>query len=451
MSLHSPPSMYHHFHRQIHHHFHRQIHHHFLRQIHHHFHRQIHHHFRRQLCLHFHLQLHTASQKPTLPSLLECGDALSGDYNDAPLSFEVLLRYDGNLTFNASLSEFPIQSLFAAREDARYIDDDYDGTLTISNAMASRYTFTIKASHGVYGKFTVIISCSSQINSTIDASKSESPIISSTVFIELSVGMFAFGCCLCIVVLVVWCIKRQHRSSEALSAMAANRDNPHVHIEAINTDNMLKTWLEYVVQLPEYYDDFMQNDYQQMDKVLKIKDQQQLIDIGVFQQEHQDRLWSAIAELRENVRRKTLIRASSPLSILPPGAIGLHGELSGMTIVDCDDVVIIVVKEIIDEFLEDDVNSQPNDNKAVKNILNVEPESSSSSSFDNMFVVKEGEDEEEIVIQMQEVKEHPIEPLHVITTKDEKPKHSESIEEDSKDKHKLKYWEYDTDYDPQCS
>eukprot|EP01083_Nonionella_stella_P308508 1088686_1 len=51
--------------------------------------------------------------KPTVPSLLNCGQQVIGDYNDQILEFNVRVPYAGDLVFDASSSSIAIQSLTA--------------------------------------------------------------------------------------------------------------------------------------------------------------------------------------------------------------------------------------------------------------------------------------------------------------------------------------------------
>eukprot|EP01083_Nonionella_stella_P094944 266504_1 len=90
--------------------------------------------------------------RPTGPSLLSCGQQATGDYNDQILQFDVRLPYAADLTFDASSSSFTIQSLTAVFGVTPIgADADYDGILTISNALAAHYIFALRASNGVYG------------------------------------------------------------------------------------------------------------------------------------------------------------------------------------------------------------------------------------------------------------------------------------------------------------
>eukprot|EP01083_Nonionella_stella_P316840 1151017_1 len=98
--------------------------------------------------------------RPTLPPLITCGDQLLGDYNDEAIAFDVRLPYDGHLTFDASASTFAIQSVNAAFGGTP-MRSAFDGVLTLSNAMAADYTFTLKAANGIYGTFKVDIACQS--------------------------------------------------------------------------------------------------------------------------------------------------------------------------------------------------------------------------------------------------------------------------------------------------
>lgn len=98
---------------------------------------------------------------PTLPPKISCGNIISGDYNDNPLSFEVNIPEQGDIIFNASQSNFAITSLTAVFGATPIgSDTDYDGILTLSDLkVVGTYFFTIRAKNGVYGTFKVHVLC----------------------------------------------------------------------------------------------------------------------------------------------------------------------------------------------------------------------------------------------------------------------------------------------------
>eukprot|EP01083_Nonionella_stella_P290423 988189_1 len=100
--------------------------------------------------------------KPTVPSRLTCGQQVSGEYNNMALSFDVEILYHGDLTFDASSSNFVIQSLTAVFGVTPIASDtDHDGVLTISDAIPAIYKFTIQALDGLYDTFDVKVTCQS--------------------------------------------------------------------------------------------------------------------------------------------------------------------------------------------------------------------------------------------------------------------------------------------------
>eukprot|EP01083_Nonionella_stella_P139193 424101_1 len=104
----------------------------------------------------------TPTPRPTDPALLSCGQQAIGDYNDQILQFYVRLPYAGDLTFDASSSNFAIQSLSAVFGSTPVgADTDHDGILTLYDAMPSDYSFALRGPIGDYGAFDVRISCQS--------------------------------------------------------------------------------------------------------------------------------------------------------------------------------------------------------------------------------------------------------------------------------------------------
>merc|ERR1719242_2910568 len=91
---------------------------------------------------------------------LECGQTYTGDYNDDDLIFEVRMAHDGDMIFDASGTEFEIESLEAFNVEA--MDEDGDGILTLVNLEYGLDVFIqMTAKSGTYGAWTVVVTCTS--------------------------------------------------------------------------------------------------------------------------------------------------------------------------------------------------------------------------------------------------------------------------------------------------
>eukprot|EP01083_Nonionella_stella_P186440 682449_1 len=132
--------------------------------------------------------------KPTVPSLLTCGQQAVGDYNNQILEFYVVLPSAGDLIFNASSSSFAIQSLTAVFGATTIGEDtDHDGILTLPDAIAADYYFSLRAPNGVYGTFNVHISCPYDATQNPSTALSRSPTPKPTVPSALTCGQQAIG------------------------------------------------------------------------------------------------------------------------------------------------------------------------------------------------------------------------------------------------------------------
>eukprot|EP01083_Nonionella_stella_P281030 956226_1 len=60
----------------------------------------------------------------------------------------------------------------------------------------------------------------------------------------------------------------------------------------------VKAWLANVVQMPDYYDTFIQNGYDSLDTIKQIKDNVELAEIGISNIDHQTRIFNEIAMLQ---------------------------------------------------------------------------------------------------------------------------------------------------------
>merc|ERR1712032_471630 len=101
---------------------------------------------------------------PTHPGELICGDHVQGQYNGVPLNVEVRMPYDGDMTFDATGSDFEIASITAhdSAGDELSDTDASPSILTVHNLMHSGdYFFVISGAHAGTGVFDFVIQCSS--------------------------------------------------------------------------------------------------------------------------------------------------------------------------------------------------------------------------------------------------------------------------------------------------
>ena len=73
----------------------------------------------------------------------------------------------------------------------------------------------------------------------------------------------------------------------------------YVHREEVNESHKMQQWLNDIVRLPGYYSNFVENGYESMGSVMKIKDKSALSDIGIDITGHQMRLLAQIEKLRD--------------------------------------------------------------------------------------------------------------------------------------------------------
>ena len=106
---------------------------------------------------------------PTDPGELQCGDEIYGPYAGIPISIEVQLPYNGDLSIDASNSDFSIVSLkgreykgeaTSGQGKVLGTDTDLDGRLTLSNLERGDYQFVINGGTDP-GTFDVVITCES--------------------------------------------------------------------------------------------------------------------------------------------------------------------------------------------------------------------------------------------------------------------------------------------------
>lgn len=108
----------------------------------------------------------TATPFPFDPGELTCGSHIRtpGAYNGSPLTVEVRMPYDGDMTVNLGASDFEIAEISAFDSDGNALTDSEGSiaTMTIYNLTRGRdYTFIIEGVGYVYtGMFDIYIECS---------------------------------------------------------------------------------------------------------------------------------------------------------------------------------------------------------------------------------------------------------------------------------------------------
>jgi len=102
---------------------------------------------------------------PTNPGELVCGSSKSGDYNGAPIDFEVQMRFAGDLTVDASGSDFEVSFIICYDSDGNEVTDvdAQASSLTMIDLAANAdFACTLDGADGVAsGTFSVVISCRS--------------------------------------------------------------------------------------------------------------------------------------------------------------------------------------------------------------------------------------------------------------------------------------------------
>ena len=102
---------------------------------------------------------------PTHPGELICGSHKTGDYNGEPITVEVRMPYDGDMTLDASASDFDISRIMAhdARGKVLADSDSSASVLAVYNLTHfGDYNFTITGVDGQSsGTFDILIECTS--------------------------------------------------------------------------------------------------------------------------------------------------------------------------------------------------------------------------------------------------------------------------------------------------
>jgi len=104
------------------------------------------------------------SSSPSTPAPLHegelvCGDEVRGDLNDDRLKFEVRMDVEGDMTFDASCSDFEITSLYPLNVEQEG-DINGDGSMTLVNLNAGLDVIVMMdAAPGTFGEWCVVIEC----------------------------------------------------------------------------------------------------------------------------------------------------------------------------------------------------------------------------------------------------------------------------------------------------
>eukprot|EP01084_Bolivina_argentea_P278035 474851_1 len=101
----------------------------------------------------------------------------------------------------------------------------------------------------------------------------------------------------------IMCIEqKKHDNDEQFSEFTPNGNDVYDHDEGKSDSNkvMIKQWLEDVVELPQYYDTFINNGFESIQFIQEIADETELVDIDIVITNHQTTIMNAIKELRSD-------------------------------------------------------------------------------------------------------------------------------------------------------
>eukprot|EP01083_Nonionella_stella_P274054 930093_1 len=101
-----------------------------------------------------------STKPPTATDTLMCGDSDTGPYDGMPLTFNVYIPYSGTLQFDASNSNFYIQTMTVTSHGG---DDDHDGVITLESVPSATYELVIDGSkEKASDVYDVRVTCSPQ-------------------------------------------------------------------------------------------------------------------------------------------------------------------------------------------------------------------------------------------------------------------------------------------------
>ena len=108
---------------------------------------------------------------PTHPGELICGSHKTGDYNGEPITVQVRMPYDGDMTLDASASDFNISEIVAYDSNNNLLahSNPFLSILTVYKLLHfGDYNFTITGADGVSsGTFDIVIGCESSAPTSI--------------------------------------------------------------------------------------------------------------------------------------------------------------------------------------------------------------------------------------------------------------------------------------------
>eukprot|EP01083_Nonionella_stella_P077565 211868_1 len=250
------------------------------------------------------------TKSPVLPEAIVCGERLIGPYDNAPISFEVVMPYEGYLEFDASLSDpltiSQLSVVFAVTSVAS--DADHDGIIAFEDTAPGTYTFTIVAHNGVNQMYDVQTSChgihttvSNRIASTVAVKTAASDDNMFGIpenqlkFAFILIGL-AVLCLICAVALSCL-IKYQHKkkNTEETDVDIASGDviiGNVMKVQPVVSDvddigvMLVKSWVSETVGLPQHVDRFIQNGFDSFKTIKRIHNEQELMEIGITKRGH---------------------------------------------------------------------------------------------------------------------------------------------------------------------
>eukprot|EP01083_Nonionella_stella_P260306 887715_1 len=274
----------------------------------------------------------STAPSPMQSHVVSCGKHSVGTYSSAQLIFETEIPFAGELTFDASASEFPVTAIEVSTPSGGLIDvdADHDGVITL-NLPSGTYKFAMSGS-GIYHVNVVCVSSSSDTtnapsktttddmitsttaNTLKEAGDDDSPWISKdkTLRIAIIIVLAAAICCVCCCIGLL-CYSRfpgiriPTRSEPAVPMVDIDTHGsdqpPHIvpadeDEEAAFERDIVISWLNYTVNLPQYTQLFLDNGYDTMRSLQAIDGQEDLKILGVDSLGHQVFILSQIKNIK---------------------------------------------------------------------------------------------------------------------------------------------------------
>eukprot|EP01083_Nonionella_stella_P176602 618338_1 len=297
------------------------------------------------------------------PSIISCGDQMSGPYKNAPISVEVRMPYRGDLQFDASRSSpLTITSLsvvFGTTPSG--FDTDNDAIVSLQDIIAGVYTFTLIAEPATDQRYDVQVSCKvsfptsapqfsittypTELPSAVSQSTGNSIDITSSTPVEVNqmVQIMLGGSATCVLLCICgtaaalyWYKKREdedrkrkyivdrmgfavHKNLEMhrMSSLRVQDEEMEDNIDAIPEARArtLLDWFTHVVGLPQYFSVFMENGYTSFCFVQYIESEQPIRDMGIKKRRHVALIMDEIRKLQhlefETVDGRDIVRVHS--------------------------------------------------------------------------------------------------------------------------------------------